>query len=363
MAGLYVRRGEQVVGPIDEANLKELAGTSRLLPSDELSPDLAGPWVRFSDLPSFAEWQSPQRIPPRSTSLAPRTDTLPSASANAGPIVEAPASGDKFATVVRGGKAVLTTLGRGTVIVGGAIGGYLATRAQRRHEIKLAKIQSQASTKTQMPLVPNLPYAAGSHPPGPINFSPKLVQSTVVKVYSRNSPSGCAGCLSVFLVAALIWWAVSLFSGPSRKPSSPTQPDISGQPSLQYDQRPNEQSNPNNSNVTPPVEQPWQPITPAPSTSVPHRTPAANDSSMAAKPFSTPIPKSPIDRSGTADDARWRKWTTADGKYRSDARFVKYIYGRVTLEKRDGTRIEIDAAQLSPEDIAWIKGEKWKQIQ
>jgi GYF domain 2 len=37
MAGWYVRRGENVIGPIDQAKLKELAADGRLLPTDQLA--------------------------------------------------------------------------------------------------------------------------------------------------------------------------------------------------------------------------------------------------------------------------------------------------------------------------------------
>jgi hypothetical protein len=46
MAGWYIRSGEKVVGPATNDKLKQLVAAGRLLPTDELAKEPAGPWTR-----------------------------------------------------------------------------------------------------------------------------------------------------------------------------------------------------------------------------------------------------------------------------------------------------------------------------
>ena len=56
----------------------------------------------------------------------------------------------------------------------------------------------------------------------------------------------------------------------------------------------------------------------------------------------------------------WRTWTTADGKYTVEAKFIKYAAGTLTLEKKDGTTVDVELDRLCPEDQDFIKERKAK---
>lgn len=196
--GLYVRRGENVIGPIEQAKLKELAKDGRLLPTDQLAKDAAGPWTEASKTALFSKPVEPPPLP-----LAPRAETLPTPA-----VQDRPADASKVETALRTTKTVATAIGRGTLAVGSAISRALATRAARRHELKLAKIQAKAAAAAQNP---QQPIATGPPAPaGPIMFAPQIVQTTVVKVINRNSGGcGCPGCSFILLLILLaILWAV-----------------------------------------------------------------------------------------------------------------------------------------------------------
>ena len=56
-----------------------------------------------------------------------------------------------------------------------------------------------------------------------------------------------------------------------------------------------------------------------------------------------------------AEQARWRTWTTADGKYKVHAAFRGAAAGTVRLEREDGSVIEVNIDRLSQEDQEYIK--------
>jgi hypothetical protein len=60
------------------------------------------------------------------------------------------------------------------------------------------------------------------------------------------------------------------------------------------------------------------------------------------------------------DKAGWRVWTSANGKYKIEARLLRAESGNVILRKNDGTEIEVAEVNLSKEDVDWVKSEKWK---
>ena len=64
-------------------------------------------------------------------------------------------------------------------------------------------------------------------------------------------------------------------------------------------------------------------------------------------------------RKEAAETAKWRTWTSADGVHTIDAKFVKLAGGMVSLEKRDGTAIEVPKEKLSEDDIDWITHRRW----
>lgn len=59
------------------------------------------------------------------------------------------------------------------------------------------------------------------------------------------------------------------------------------------------------------------------------------------------------------EDAKRRTWTSADGSFTVDAKFVGLISGMVTLEKGDGKTISVNLNQLSQEDQDFIVYRKW----
>ncbi len=77
MAGWYIRRGDSVIGPADLAKLKELAADGRLLPTDQLAKDAAGPWATAAKTNLFAPRPGTNVMPParcpQPFALIPRT--------------------------------------------------------------------------------------------------------------------------------------------------------------------------------------------------------------------------------------------------------------------------------------------------
>jgi len=65
-------------------------------------------------------------------------------------------------------------------------------------------------------------------------------------------------------------------------------------------------------------------------------------------------------RKDAAEKARWRVWTSADGKFRTEAKFVRAGAGKVILQTEGGKEIEVAEEKLSKEDVRWIKTGKWK---
>lgn len=55
MAGWYIQRGEKIVGPVDLQKLRELVGNGRVLPTDNLSTDITGPWNEAGRTDLFAD--------------------------------------------------------------------------------------------------------------------------------------------------------------------------------------------------------------------------------------------------------------------------------------------------------------------
>ena len=53
---------------------------------------------------------------------------------------------------------------------------------------------------------------------------------------------------------------------------------------------------------------------------------------------------------------QFRTWTSADGRFTVEAEFVKAIGGKVTLRKRDGTKITVPMKKLSEDDRRVIRG-------
>ena len=202
MAGWYVRRGEKIIGPIEVDQLKESAAAGKLLPTDLLAKDIAGPWTEAGKTTLF-ENASQASAPnaPRPTAII-----LP---AEKPPIVvvaepeQQPASPSKGRVIAR---VITHQLAQGTRTFLGAVSSTLATRAQRKHEIKLAKINAQAIASANQPSVPQKPQpTAPPTTPRPVVIAPQVVQTTVVKIVNHNNHDGCGctGCLLLLLIAVI----------------------------------------------------------------------------------------------------------------------------------------------------------------
>jgi len=207
MAGWYVRRGEKVIGPVDLAKLKESAAAGMLLPTDQLAKDVAGPWTEASRTTLFAKKEGepspppPQQAPPqqaltkvKNAPLAPITEPLP--------VQDQVTFSSRMIMVVRGTNVFFAAIGHGILSAAGAVGRSLSTRAQRRHELKLAKIQAQALADSQRPKTESAVSAAPGAPAVPIIIAPQMTQTTVVKV-TRSGGCGCSGCGTLVILILL----------------------------------------------------------------------------------------------------------------------------------------------------------------
>ncbi|GAA5506549.1 SHD1 domain-containing protein [Novipirellula caenicola] len=84
-----------------------------------------------------------------------------------------------------------------------------------------------------------------------------------------------------------------------------------------------------------------------------------NSKQADAKPQSSAHTNSEAKSTLGNDAYKWRIWTTRDGKYKVDAKFVKYISGTLTLEKRDGTAIDVKLDLLCHDDKEFVMQRKW----
>jgi hypothetical protein len=60
--------------------------------------------------------------------------------------------------------------------------------------------------------------------------------------------------------------------------------------------------------------------------------------------------------------AKYRTWTSSDGKYNVEAKFIKLAGGGfLTLEMKDGTTVDVKMESLSPGDRDFVRLRKWTQ--
>jgi hypothetical protein len=64
-------------------------------------------------------------------------------------------------------------------------------------------------------------------------------------------------------------------------------------------------------------------------------------------------------RDAAIDAAKWRTWTAANGKYTLEAKFVSAAMGTLTLEKKDGSTIELKLDQLCSDDQDFVRKREW----
>lgn len=75
-----------------------------------------------------------------------------------------------------------------------------------------------------------------------------------------------------------------------------------------------------------------------------------NDSSYSNRSNITPQPQ----RDRVDKDTRLRTWSNRDGEFSTEAEFVGFTDGFVTLKKPDGTTIKVGFDELSNADTKWI---------
>jgi hypothetical protein len=158
MAGWYVRRGDSVIGPADPAKLKELVAAGKLLRTDQLAKDAAGPWTEAGRSVFFAPRPGANIMPPP---LPIARGAIPPAPP-VQPEQDQPAGVGKVATMARTSKAIVVTVGQSALAAGGAVSRAISTGSQRRHELKLAKIQADALAAGQRPAEVNVRMMTGT---------------------------------------------------------------------------------------------------------------------------------------------------------------------------------------------------------
>jgi hypothetical protein len=65
-----------------------------------------------------------------------------------------------------------------------------------------------------------------------------------------------------------------------------------------------------------------------------------------------------VSKSVPGGAATWRTWTTRDGKYRVEAKFLKHASGTVTLGKKDGTTVDVKLELLCADDQDFVTQQK-----
>ncbi len=64
------------------------------------------------------------------------------------------------------------------------------------------------------------------------------------------------------------------------------------------------------------------------------------------------------ERKAAIEKAKWRTWTSADGSYTMEAKYSGVAFGKVTLIKQDGSKVQVPLDKLSDEDQEWIASRK-----
>lgn len=209
MASWYVRRGEKVVGPFDVSKLKELAALGKLLPTDQLAKDAGGPWTEAKRTILFGQSSKQKRPPSQDSSAIPplvvaplRPEVIPPAPLQQRTVLPPSTETVRASNAIDIVYSIVGSMGRGLSKFRTATLRSLSTRAQRNHELKLARIKAKALTGATQ--------AVG-------NQQPAIHQQTVVKVINRNSSCGCSGCGLLALLIFLLFVGVSPFCNLERR--------------------------------------------------------------------------------------------------------------------------------------------------
>ena len=94
---------------------------------------------------------------------------------------------------------------------------------------------------------------------------------------------------------------------------------------------------------------------PTPSASTPDETPSTPPQSVVDQPALQPENPDPTD----VEAAKWRTWTTADGKFKVEAKFVSFTAGKLKLEKKDGKSVDVQIDILCSDDQEFVRDRKW----
>lgn len=182
MAGFYVRRGEKVVGPFKASDLRSFLAAGKISAEDQIAKDPAGPWHLIAKT-NIAE-KPPAQVPAviRSPAVG-EIATIPQT-------VEQP----RKSLPVR----VVTSVRTGVLAVYRSTAQTLAVKSQRRHELKLARIQAETEKARIAATI-----AAESPPAAPS-------VTTIVNVRNVNNSGGC-GCFSAFLLLVIIGIAAFIY--------------------------------------------------------------------------------------------------------------------------------------------------------
>ncbi|MBI2827517.1 MAG: DUF4339 domain-containing protein [Planctomycetia bacterium] len=237
MAEWFVRRGDKQAGPFSGTKLKELAAAGKVLPTDELRQGADGAWVPAARAKGLfaattdsraggpVTGQSPAGSPPAASKSAPAlrpkpppasaieeppAHLVPARPAPLVPIVEQ-ASAETSSTPLKGmALAVQMALlpiryaTKGSLAIGGSFVRSRALKAQRRHELELAKIQTQGRVG-ESAAAPAPAHVAAPAQPVSIVMQPTMVQNTVVRVTQKagGRGCGCGGCLLMIVLLAV----------------------------------------------------------------------------------------------------------------------------------------------------------------
>ena len=95
----------------------------------------------------------------------------------------------------------------------------------------------------------------------------------------------------------------------------------------------------------------------------PSREPDQNTSSQEPDKAKEPDQNTSSQEHKIQKDAKWHTWTSADGKFTIEAKFITLIGGVIHLEKSDGTVIKVPVEKLSDNDMLWVKNKSWKSVE
>jgi hypothetical protein len=239
-------------------------------------------------------------------------------------------------TALRGGLSVVSALGRGAIATSSAVRQSLSNRAQRKHEINLAKIQAGALSESRRPPAPWAAAAPAPAVPTVVTFAPQILQTTVVKVINKQGGGcGCSGCGGILLLILIGLLAAAIY--PSLNPEHTTSPMNASPPGAAADP----------TNAAPAAADPTN-AAPAPADST-------NDKADSEK-----RQREQEEKKRASEEASFRVWTSTTGAFKTEARIASLANDIATLVKRDGQKKQVPLDKLSEADQEFIK--QWRKM-